>query len=121
MEGAVVMLAVSPAWRGWVAPQRGSLGAGEGVPLRAVKMKLQWLESGQSVRGAGTGGLLYRPAGEPSRAELTGFNNRPQSQGSSSLGSEPDGNGVGVRAPKGIALCRRVGPRNLNAIPTPFF
>lgn len=115
------MLAVPPAWRSWVEPQRGSLGAGEGVPLGAVKMKLQWIESGQSVRGAGTGGVPYSPAGAPSRTTLTGLSNGSQSQGCSSFGSEPDWNGVGVQTPKGIALCRRVGPRNLNAILSPLF
>ena len=34
------MLAIPPARRGWVAPQRESLGAGRVSPLRAVKMKL---------------------------------------------------------------------------------
>lgn len=72
------------------------------------------------MRGAGTGGLTYSPAGAPSRAELTGLSDGPPSRGCRSFGSELDWNRARVPAPEGIALCRPVGPRNLNAIPTPF-
>lgn len=73
------------------------------------------------MRGAGTGGFTYCPAGAPSRAELTGLSDGPPSRGYSSFGSELDWNGARVPALEGIALCRPVGPRNLNAIPTPLF
>lgn len=72
------------------------------------------------MRGAGTGGLACSPAGAASRAELAGLSDGPPSRGCGSFGSEPDWNGARVPAPEGIALCRPVGPRNLNAIPTPF-
>lgn len=65
------------------------------------------------MRGAGTGGLTYDPAGAPSRAELTGLSDGPPSRGCSSFGSELDWNGARVPAPEGIALCRPVGPPKL--------